>query len=404
MAATGRLNTSLGVRKSLRSTWGPFGSRLAAGISRLDRVNGLWDLSAAAGWAYLIIFVMALLDGLFPVLPAETTIIAGGALAASGHLEAAGVLGATFAGVVVGDLLTHELTRRGRARQFERWSKRPRTRQAIDWATKLLGRHGAKMVFGGRFIPLGRTSVSLVSGVSAMPRRKYLPPLLAGAALWSVYVGSLGYFGGSLFGNPLISVGIGVGLSLTLTATAGLVGKIKQQVHRRRDADRAYHDAQPVGRDQVRQPSADRAAQGAGSRQYEGSQPMHGRYEREQYARHPVGDQREQLLVGVQAARRVVDEEPEHRKEQQADAGAEVAAVQRHRADRAIEGQTAALAPLQTTQQPRLQRRQDARGQQQKRHDHLEAAGRGDQQQRPAGDRRHRGQWQQHPKQWSLAT
>src|SRR5690349_20224775 len=304
---------SLGVGKSPRSKRGPFGSRLAPDFTRLDHVNGLWDLGAVAGWAYLIIFVMALLDGLFPVLPAETTIIAGGALAASGHLHAAGVLGATWAGIVAGDLLTHELARRGRARQFERWSRRPRTRKALDWATALLANHGTKVVFGGRFVPLGRTSVSLVSGISAMPKSKYLPPLLAGSALWSVYICSLGYFGGSLFGNPLFSVGIGVGLSVALTAAGGLGCKLKKEVRRRSSADRAHHDAQAVGRDQVRQAGTYRAAEGAGSRQYKGSKPMHGSDECEHYARHPVDDQCEQLLVGVQAARRVVDEEPEHR-------------------------------------------------------------------------------------------
>src|SRR5689334_4514825 len=348
---------------------------------------------------------MALLDGLFPVLPAETTIIAGGALAASGHLHAAGVLGATWAGVVAGDLLTHELTRRGRARQFERWSRRERTRKAITWATGLLHRNGQAVVFAGRFVPLGRTSVSLVSGFSAMPRRKYVPPLLLGAALWSVYIGCLGYFGGSLFGNPFISVGLGVGLSLLLTAAGGLIGKLKQQVHRRRHTDQADHDAQPVGRDQVRHARPDWTARCTGSREYEGSQPMHGGYEREQHARDAIGDQREKLLVGVQAARRVVDEEPQHREEQQADAGAEVAAVHGYRRDRGQKRRAAAaLAALQAAQQPRLERRQDARGQQQVRHDQLEAACRGDQQQHGAGDRRHGAQRQQYPKQSALAT
>src|SRR3954468_8916247 len=54
---------------------------------RLDRVNTLWQLSAAAGWAYPLIIAVALLDGLFPVVPAETIIIAGGSLAAAGRLS-----------------------------------------------------------------------------------------------------------------------------------------------------------------------------------------------------------------------------------------------------------------------------------------------------------------------------
>lgn len=193
-------------------------------------MNAIWDLHAAAGWAYLLIVAVALLDGLFPVVPAETTIIASGALAASGRLSTVGVLLAAWVGVVAGDLITHELTRRGSAWQLARWTRRERPRRALAWATQLLHRRGTAVVGLGRFVPLGRTSVSLVSGLAAMPRRRYLPPLILGAAAWSLYVVGLGYFGGHAFGNPLVSVGVGVGVSFVLTAVGTAVHRWRARV------------------------------------------------------------------------------------------------------------------------------------------------------------------------------
>jgi membrane-associated protein len=195
-------------------------------IGRLEGMNW-WDLHSVGSWAYLVILAMVIVDGMFPVIPSETSIIAGGAIAASGHLSLVLVVLVTWFGVMTGDLITHELTRRGRSSQLSRWSRRRKPRQALDWAAGLLQRRGALVVFGGRFVPLGRTATSLVTGFTVMPRRRYLPPLAAGALLWSGYIVSLGYFGGQFVSNPLVSVGIGVGVSLTIGAISAGVGRIR---------------------------------------------------------------------------------------------------------------------------------------------------------------------------------
>ena len=214
---------------------------MPAVIGRLGCMNW-WDMHSVGGWAYLVIVAMVVIDGMFPVVPAETSIIAGGALAAAGHLSPVLVALVTWSGVMTGDLITHELTRRGRSSQLARWSRRRKPRQALDWAASLLQRRGSMVVFGGRFIPLGRTATSLVTGFTVMPRRRYLPPLAAGALLWSVYIVSLGYFGGQFVSNPLVSVGIGVGMSLTIGAISATVGRIRA----RRSASVHLEPAKPV--------------------------------------------------------------------------------------------------------------------------------------------------------------
>ncbi|WP_433611115.1 DedA family protein [Dactylosporangium sp. CA-139114] len=185
-------------------------------------------MEAMAGWAYLVIFVLLVLDCLIPAVPAETSVIAGGALAASGHLHLAVVLLSSITAVFVGDVLMHEVARRGGRRLVERLLRGERSWKAVGWVSRLLDRHGGAIVAGGRFVPLGRTTVALVSGYARFPRRRLLPALAAGAVLWSVYIAGLGYLGGNVFtGNPLAAAGLGIALSFTVTGVTTLGRRLR---------------------------------------------------------------------------------------------------------------------------------------------------------------------------------
>jgi membrane-associated protein len=194
-------------------------------------------MEALAGWAYLVIFVLLVVDCLFPVVPAETSVIAGGALAADGHLHPAAVLLATAVAVAVGDLVTHEAARRGGHRLLDRWLRRGRCRPVLGWVTRLLEQRGGALVAAGRFVPLGRTAVALASGYAQFPRRRFLPALAVGAVLWSCYMVGLGYLGGHFFtGNPLAAAGLGVVVSLTVTGVTTAAHRMRL---RRRNAGQA---------------------------------------------------------------------------------------------------------------------------------------------------------------------
>lgn len=169
-------------------------------------------------WAYVVIFVLLVLDCLLPVLPAETSVIAGGALAAGGHLQLPVVLFATVTAVAAGDLLTHEAARRGGRRLFGRWTRKGRPRRVLTATTVALHRWGGGIVAAGRFVPMGRTAVALATGYSRFPRRRFLPALLVGAVLWSCYMVSLGYLGGRVFDQPYAAAGVGSVVSLAVTA------------------------------------------------------------------------------------------------------------------------------------------------------------------------------------------
>ncbi|WP_432832108.1 DedA family protein [Dactylosporangium sp. CA-092794] len=190
-------------------------------------------MEALAGWAYLVIFVLLVLDCLIPALPAEASVITGGALAASGRLHLAVVLVATVAAVVVGDLLMHEAARRGGRQVLDRWLSGDKHRRAIGWVTRLLDRRGGALVAGARFLPFGRTTVAVISGYSRFPRRRFLPAIAVGAVLWGSYTVGLGYLGGNVFaGNPLAAAALGGVLSLLVTGVTTLAQRVRLRVRK----------------------------------------------------------------------------------------------------------------------------------------------------------------------------
>ncbi|MFF5233878.1 DedA family protein [Dactylosporangium sp. NPDC000521] len=169
-------------------------------------------------WAYVVIFVLLVADCLLPFLPAETSVIAGGALAAGGQLRLPVVLAATVAAVAAGDLLTHEAARRGGRRLFGRWTRRGKPGRVLAKVSGALQRRGGAIVATGRFVPMGRTAVALATGYAQFPRRRFVPALLAGAVLWSCYMVSLGYLGGRVFDQPYTAAGVGSAVSIAVTA------------------------------------------------------------------------------------------------------------------------------------------------------------------------------------------
>src|SRR5215471_9601509 len=57
----------------------------------------------ASGWAYAIVFLLAALDAVLPVVPSETAVITAGVVAAGGDLSLPLVIVAAAAGAFAGD-------------------------------------------------------------------------------------------------------------------------------------------------------------------------------------------------------------------------------------------------------------------------------------------------------------
>lgn len=158
-------------------------------------------VSNASGWAYLVVFLFAALDVLIPLVPSETAVITAGVVASTGDLKLLFVIAAAASGAWIGDNTAYLIGRRYGTRlkdgplKGEKWQKR------FAWAERQLTERGAELIAVGRFVPGGRTAVTLSAGTLHYPWHKFAL-VDAGAALgWALFASLLGYVGGRSFEN-----------------------------------------------------------------------------------------------------------------------------------------------------------------------------------------------------------
>jgi membrane-associated protein len=158
------------------------------------------DLVAnASGWAYAILFVLALLDAILPVVPSETSVITAGVVASQGDLSLPIVILVAAAGAFAGDNIAYWLGHRFGQRITDRFFSSEKSRERVDWAHRQVQERGGELIVIARFIPAGRTVVTLSAGTLAYPYRKFILFDAIAASTWASYAALLGYFGGHAF-------------------------------------------------------------------------------------------------------------------------------------------------------------------------------------------------------------
>jgi membrane-associated protein len=190
----------------------------------------------ASGWAYAIIFVFSCLDAILPVVPSETSVITAGVVAASGGLYLPLVIAAAATGAFLGDNLAYLIGRRYGSRAKQRFFRGDKGRKTIEWAERQLAERGGVLIVVARFIPAGRTAVTLTAGASLFPWRRFAHYDATAAIIWAFYAALLGYFGGKAFENAawkglLLALGVAF-------AVAGGVEAGRWLVKRRRGSGR----------------------------------------------------------------------------------------------------------------------------------------------------------------------
>ena len=192
-------------------------------------LDALHDVMSSP-WVYLALFALAMLDGFFPVVPAETSVITAGVFAAAtGAPDLALVIVVAALGAFAGDHISYAI---GRTTN-DRLRNGRRSRKAFGWAERALAERGGLVLVVARYIPGGRTACTLTMGAVAYPRRSFALFDALAAGSWAIYSGLIGYVGGAAFENdPIKGLLLGLGIALTITAVVEIV----RHVRRRRTA------------------------------------------------------------------------------------------------------------------------------------------------------------------------
>lgn len=199
-----------------------------------------WIISVMAGSGYLGIFLLLVLENIFPPIPSELIIPLAGYSAAQGELNVFLVIAAATAGAVVGALPWYYV---GRVFGLARLKKMSLSygrlltlsSQDIETAAKWFILYGRVTVLFGRLIPGVRTLISIPAGIARMPLFTFLLYTAVGSALWNTALVTLGYLLGNqheLVGNYLgpISDGIVVLILVIYVYRVATFGKKKGSV------------------------------------------------------------------------------------------------------------------------------------------------------------------------------
>lgn len=183
-------------------------------------MTGLSELGVSSLLSYAVAVLLPAFDALVPVLPSETAVIALGVATAGSTDPRAGVLVALAAcGAFLGDNAAYLLGRRfgpaaaGRLLGGERGTRRR------AWAERSLDRFGARIIIGCRFIPGGRTAVTLTCGLIGYPRRRFVAATACAAVLWATYAFLIGRLGGKAFEDrPWAGLLLALGITVVISA------------------------------------------------------------------------------------------------------------------------------------------------------------------------------------------
>lgn len=164
----------------------------------------IYTIAQAVGpWTYVILFLVIFIETgavVFPFLPGDSLLFAAGALAANPKMNFHVLLfmGLFFIAALAGDVLNFYLGRTLGYRLvhhkfFSKFIKEEHIREAENYFEK----HGSAAIILGRYIPIVRTFLPFVAGLSQYLVADFIKRVLLAAFSWSLIATGAGY----LFGN-----------------------------------------------------------------------------------------------------------------------------------------------------------------------------------------------------------
>jgi membrane-associated protein len=212
---SGRLS-QLASPPSVVSGWAPVGKDVC--------MYGLSHLQVDSPLSYAIAFALPALDAVVPVLPSETAIVAlGVATAGSVDPRIALLIALAAAGAFVGDNLCYLIGRRFGTRIDRLFFSGTKGADRRAWAERTLDRFGARLIFVCRFIPGGRTAVTLTCGATHYRRSTFLVATAASGVIWASYAFFLGRLGGQAFEDkPWVGLLFALGIALVVSGLVEL--------------------------------------------------------------------------------------------------------------------------------------------------------------------------------------
>ena len=226
----------------------------ALDLTHLLSIYGYWAVLVAVG-----------IESTGIPFPGETTLLVAAVYAGNTHrLNIVGVIAAAAAGAILGDNLGFWVGREGGFRLLRRYGRYIRLdERKLKLGQYLFHKHGAKVVFFGRFVAVLRAWAAFLAGTNHMPWSRFLPSNAAGGIVWSTLYGAGGYVLGKNVDRLAGPVGIALAVIAAIIITIFLVFLKRNEQRLEEEAMRALpgplevHQLRQAGREHRRPGSAD---------------------------------------------------------------------------------------------------------------------------------------------------
>ena len=149
-----------------------------------------WIIQTIEQGGYWGIFLLMVIENVFPPIPSEVIMGVGGIAVARGSMQFWPLLLVGTVGSTMGNYFWFLIGDRLGYRRLEplvhRWGRwLTMTWRDVEQATAFFQRHGQWVVFALRFSPFLRTMISLPAGLTHMKHWRFLLFTFAGAAVWN---------------------------------------------------------------------------------------------------------------------------------------------------------------------------------------------------------------------------
>lgn len=186
-----------------------------------------WITQVMEDFGYLGIFLIMLIENLFPPIPSEIVLPFGGFVTTYSNLTVPLVIAVATLGSVVGAVILYAigmvLTMKRVEWIIDRYGKWLRIKQkdihkAFDW----FERYGMWTVFFGRMVPLIRSLISIPAGMSRMNFPLFLLYTTIGSVIWNTLLVVIGASLGNNWEKISEFINVYANVVYTLIAIAGI--------------------------------------------------------------------------------------------------------------------------------------------------------------------------------------
>lgn len=206
-------------------------------LNLFDQMEEFITDVSTSPWFFLLLFSVALLDSVVPIVPSEFSVIAGAVAAGAGTLiDDRSVLSIVLViltaaiGAFIGDSIAYLIGNRSDRFLRAVFFRGEKGEARLESTAEQIRKRGGLLLVTARFIPGGRTAMTFSCGLTEQPFLAWFSrwDLLA-TSIWATYAGLLGFFVGDVVENQSTALWLAFGLALGVTLVIEVVRWLLQR-------------------------------------------------------------------------------------------------------------------------------------------------------------------------------